>query len=303
MRTIQNILLVIVCTIAFSSLSAQSRYFDERAVYSHHFISPYLVNPGAIGANDHTEVLFNYRNKWSGFDGSPTTITFAYAGPVGNRLSLGAQLMRDSYGVLESNKGQIGLAYSIDSEINKVSFGLSTEVIQHRASGSFANTDLDDPILAQRLEGDTYFDASFGIFGRYDDALTYGISFPSLVSSRISDELGTEEYEHDFGYILNLGYDFTTSDNQVKLQPSIFIKSLHNVPTHIDINMRLSFLDERFTGGLTYKLGQDKTLGFLLGTRVDNINLFYTYNVTSQQFQDYNNGVHDVSIRIDIGKE
>lgn len=295
--------ILIIIGVGINMVSAQSRYFDERAVYGHQIIAPYLVNPGAIGANEHSEVMVNYRNKWSDFDGSPSTITFAYAGPVGNRLSLGAQLMRDKFGVLESSKGEFGLAYTIDSEVNRVSFGISTSYVQHRASGDFGTTNLDDPVLIRRLDGDQYFEASFGIFGRYNDALSYGISLPSLVSSRINNDSALEEYEPGFGYIINLGYDFATSDGQIKLMPAIFIKSLNNVPTHVDLAMRLSFLDDRFTGGLTYKLGQDNTLGFLIGTRVDALNLFYSYNITNQQFQSYNNGVHELTLRVDIGRE
>lgn len=284
-------------------VDAQSRYFDERAVYGHQFIAPYLLNPGAVGANDHSEVLVNYRNKWSSFDGSPSTVTFAYAGPVGNRLSIGAQLMRDQFGVLESSKGQFSLAYTIDSEINRVSFGLSTAYMQHRASGDFGTTNLADPVLIRRLDGDQFFEASFGVYGQYNDKLTYGVSLPSLVSSRINTEIGDDEYEPGFGYIINLGYEFETGDGQMKLLPAMFIKGLNNVPTHIDFMMRLSFLEDRFTGGIAYKLGQDNTLGFLIGTQVDAINLFYSYNITSQQVQDYNNGTHEVTLRVDIGKE
>lgn len=302
-----NSFLVFVLLCLGSQAFGQSRYFDERAVYTHHFIAPYLVNPGAVGSYDYQQILFNYRNKWAGFDGSPKTVTFAYAGPLGNRLGLGAQLMRDSYGNLETSKGQLSLSYTIDSEINKISFGLSTEYIQHRATGrNFSGTIVDptDELLLERLDGDNYFDASFGIYGLYNNSLIYGVALPSLISSRLNDEIVTgEDPDRDLGFILNLGYRFTTSDGQIKLEPSMFFKSLmSNVPSHLDLNMKLSFLEDRFTGGVTYTVGADNRLGFLLGTRIDNIGLMYTYNISNRQFQDYNNGSHEMGIMVDIGK-
>lgn len=286
------------------SITAQSRYFDERSIYSMHFLFPSLVNPGAVGAVEHQQLFVNYRNSWAGFEGSPKTITAGYNGNVGNRLSLGVQLMRDSYGILETNKGQLGLAYTIESEINRVSFGVSTELISHRASGNVNNaaTSLDDVLLLDRLDGDSFFDASFGVYGLYNKSLIYGVSFPSLVSSQINETLN-EAVDRDFSYIINLGYNFATSDQQIKIQPSIFIKSLNNVPTHVDINTMLSFLEDRFSGGLTYTLGGDESLGFLLGTKLDNLNIYYMYNVGGQQFQDYNNGSHEITLSLNIGKD
>jgi type IX secretion system PorP/SprF family membrane protein len=306
MRKFKNIIaLVLFFCFAYTAMNAQSRYFDERAVYSQHFISPVLINPGATGINDYQQILFNYRNKWASFDGAPTTITFAYSGPVGNRLSIGGMLMRDSYGILETNKAQFNLAYTIESEINKVSFGLSTEYIEHKATGrdlSGSLVDLSDEVLLARFDGDQFFDASFGVFGVYNNALVYGLSFPSLISSRINESL-EELPDRDFSYIMQLGYRFTTSDSQIKMEPSLVIKSLMNVPTHIDINMKMSFLEDRFTGGVAYTLGAEKGLGFLIGTSVDNINLNYMYDVSALQFQDYNSGSHEIGITIDIGKE
>ena len=97
-----------------STINGQSRYFDERYIYSQHNINPSLINAGAIGANDYQELFVNYRNTWAGFEDSPKTILIAYNGPVGNRLGFGAQLLNDSYANLNTTKGQVGLSYTIE---------------------------------------------------------------------------------------------------------------------------------------------------------------------------------------------
>ena len=306
MHFIKNILsTIIVVMFIASSANAQQRYFDERYVYDQAFINPVLVNPGATGINDYQELILNYRNTWATFDGAPKTITLNFNGPIGNRLGFGAQLFQDSYGSLETTKGLIALSYTIDSEKNKVGFGLSTEYIQHALSGSALNNEIIDPTdltVLQRLDGNQFFDASFGIYGIYDGSLKYGVSFPSLISSKINTEDGPEG-DRDLGYIAHFAYSTKAKNSDIGIEPSIFIKSLNNIPTHIDLNVKLSFLEDKFTGALGYTVGADKGLGFLLGTSVDNLNLYYSYNISTREFQDYNNGSHELSISFAFNKK
>ncbi len=286
-----------------SSVNGQSRYFDERYIYSQHNIYPSLINAGAIGANDYQEIFVAYRNTWAGFDDSPKTITVGYNGPVGNRLGFGAQLLSDSYGSLKTTKGQVGLSYTITSTINKVGFGISTEYIQHNLSGSGLTSpqvDKDDPLILQRLDGTQYFDASFGIYGLYNNKLTYGLSFPSLISSRISDN--GSDTDRTIGYIFQIGYRLKSETTKISIEPGLVIKSLMNTPSHIDLTAKFGFLDDKLTGGIAYTLGGDKRLGFLIGTTVESLYINYMYNVSSADIQTYNNGSHEISVGFRFGK-
>ena len=300
---IQISLISSIVLILSNTIGAQSRYFDERYVYTQAFINPQLINPGAYGANMNHQILINYRNKWATFPGSPKTITLNYNGAVGNRLGFGAGFVSDSYGELEMSKAYGGLSYTIKSETNQIGFGLSAEYIKHGLSGSTLTSELlakDDPVINAAVVGAEYFDASVGIYGIYMDKLSYGLVFPSMISSRIT-ETNLETPERDFGVIAHLGYKLTAQQADVSLTPSIFIKRLNSVPTHVDLNLRMGFLKEQFTGGVMYTLGADKRLGFLLGTQVENFNFFYTYNTSSNPFQDYNNGSHELTLGISFG--
>lgn len=304
-----HLLRILLFVIIFGSLSytidAQQRYFDERYIYSQHFIHPVLVNPGATGIQDHQMLILNYRNSWATFEGAPKTITLNFNGPIGNRLGFGAQLFRDTYGALETSKGMLSISYTIDSEKNRLGFGLSTEYIQHIVSGSALNNplvDVNDPTFLQRLDGNQFFDASFGVYGIYDNSFKYGVSFPSLISSKINIEDG-DPGERDLGYIAHFAYSTKAKRSDIGIEPSIFIKSLNNIPTHVDLNVKLSFLEDRFTGALGYTLGGDKKIGFLLGANVDNLNFYYSYNISTRAFQDYNNGAHELSMSFSFNKK
>lgn len=290
----------LVCAVLLyaAGMQAQSRYFDERYIYTQAQVNPQLINPGAIGSAMKHQILLNYRNKWSGIDGAPRTVTLSYNGPVGNRLALGVNVLSDKFGELETTKGAVGLSYIIKSETNQVGFGISAEYIKHGLAG-FGNADPNDPVISQALAGAEYFDASFGLYGIYMDRLTYGLALPSMVSSRISD-IDDNSPDRELGFILQFGYKLDIQSD-ISMTPSIIMKKLANVPTHIDLNLNFGFLQDKLIGGVTYTLGADKRLGFLLGTKIEKLNFYYSYNTSSHLIQDYNNGSHELTLGVNFG--
>ncbi len=300
----KHILYTLFIVFISTQLMSQSRYFDERYIFTQSYVQPVLVNPGAIGSTPYHTVFFGYRNTWAGFDGTPKTFTLSYDGPIANRLSLGAMVLSDTNGALETTKGQVGLSYSINSPENKVGFGLTGEIVQHSVDAGVLNQniDVDDPTILSRFDGVNYFDVSFGVFGEYQEKFIYGLALPSLVSSLIDDNPDVER-EQEFGYLLQLGYRHAMPQYDMTITPSIMVKDLMFVPLHVDINVLGEFLDDKLSGGITYTVGADERLGFLIGTRLNAFNFFYTYNVSRHEFQQYNNGSHEISVRLDIGRK
>lgn len=134
----------------------------------------------------------------------------------------------------------------------------------------------------------------------YNNNISYGIVLPSLVSSRLDDT--TSSFDKEFGYIAHVGYKWDVEGYDMKLEPSIFVKQLNYVPLHIDLNLMGKFLDDKLLGGVSYTIGADERFGFAVGTRVNSFNFIYSYNVSRNQFQAYNNGAHEFSVKIDIGR-
>lgn len=297
---IYTLFLVFVC----SQMIAQPRYFDERYIFTQSYAQPVIVNPGAIAQSGYHSVLLGYRNTWGGFDGTPKSFLLSYNGDLGNRLGLGALVLSDTNGALETTKGLVGVSYTIESPDNKVGIGLTGEIIQHGVDSGVLNDELldenDQSILA-RFDGINYFDVSFGVFGEYQEKFIYGLALPSLISSLLTDTEVTSE--QTFGYIVQLGYKYDLPQYDMKVTPSIMAKQLNYVPFHVDINVLGEFLDEKLTGGLSYTVGADERLGFLIGARLNAFNFFYSYNISRHEFQSYNNGSHEVSVRFDIGRK
>lgn len=293
--------LIFIITIgSVSSLYGQTRYFDERYIYTQAQLMPQLINPGAFGYAMEHQVLLNYRNKWAGIDGAPRTVTLSYNGPVGNRLGLGVLFLSDRFGEFETVKGAFGVSYTISSESNQIGFGLTGEYIRHSLAG-FGNSNPSDPVIGAALNGVEYFDASFGIYGIYLKKLSYGIALPSMVSARIS-EVDEVSPERDLGFIFQVGYRLESQKGDMSITPGIIAKRLANVPTHLDLNVVFGFLGDKLTGGINYTLGADKRLGFLIGAKVEKINILYSYNTSSNLIQDYNNGSHELTLGVNFGK-
>lgn len=293
------LLLVFVTTMAYTA-QAQSRLLGERSVYTQYFMTPYLLNPGATGQGEYSQVTANYRNAWASFPGSPKTVTVAYDGPIGNRIGLGFVGLSDSYAGFGTTKGMLNLSYSIVTPDHRIGFGIAGEFIQHSLRSEAVSNiiyDNTDPAVLQRLDGSSYFDGSLGLYGEYKDKLIYGVALPSLLSSRLSG-IGDPNEVSEISYIGHVGYRLRVPDKDITFEPSIWVKKLKYVPMHVDINLKADFLNEQLTAGLIGSVGAEERIGFLIGTQVSNFGFHYTYNVSLHQFQEFNNGSHELSLRL-----
>ena len=290
----RKLLYIIVCVFFSLSLKAQ-----EPAIFTHYHLNPVLINPGATAAHDNHMFLANYRSKWSAFPGAPKTFTFSYDGAMTDRLGLGAQVLSDQIGANRILQFQLNYAYKFEVDLYHIGIGLSTG-IQNFKLVDVANDPFLDPtdiLLAEGMDGVQFFDGSFGIYGDYDERFVFGLSLPNVIRTRINDIQGDiEDDQNDFNYMLYLGYRFDVANYNFTVEPSILVKNVRYVPFQTDINLKMSFLDDQLIGGLTYSFGAGNRLGFLIGTRIDDLRLHYSYDVNFGEFQQYNNGSHEFSI-------
>ena len=281
------------------SADAQTRLLGERSVYTQYFMTPFLVNPGATGQSEYGQVVANYRNAWATFPGSPKTVTIGYDGALGNRIGIGVIGVSDSYAAFNTTKGGLNLSYTIDMPDHKIGFGISGEYVQHSLTdGALLNpiVDATDPLIVDRLNNNAYLDGSIGIYGTYMNKVTYGIALPSLISSRLGE--GSTTGDKEIGFIASLAYRMEMPDKDVVFEPSVYAKKLMFVPFHVDINLKADFLNEKLTAGLIGSVGAEERVGFLIGTQLSNFGFHYTYNLSLHKFQNYNNGSHELSLKL-----
>ena len=283
------------------SLNAQ-----DQSIYSQYFLNPVLINPGATGYEDQHELFLNYRNQWSDIDGAPRNYTASYNGRLFDNVGLGVMANAETFGPTNRYRALLSYAYQIDAENYQIGFGLTTEFHQFTLSGGdlFGNDIVDqgEALLMEAADGASYFDVNFGIYGDLQDKFIFGLSFPNLVRARVDDVASEQETESTaFRYFtLMTGYKVDFEDYGIKLYPSIVLKRVFRGPEdiHADLNILASFLDEQLQGGLTYQVGGYKRVGFIIGTKLNNFNFHYSYDVSLNPLQTYSNGSHEVTLGV-----
>ena len=288
----------------FVSIGLES-YSQQEAVYTQYYVNPAWVNPAYTGFNQEHNLFLNYRNHWSNFEGAPRNYSANYHGGVTDRIGLGVLVGVESIGEMEDLRAGLSYAYQFGDKDWKMSLGLNTEYQSYSINGSVLrnpNIDPSDPVLAEAIDGIQFFNVGAGFYGEYDDRFFVGLSLPKLINARIDDIVFGEDEQKSFQYFTFMaGYRMPVSDYDIKLEPSIFMKRLDNVDFQIDVNLKALFLEEQLVGGITYSNGTGDRLGFLIGTQLQKFRLYYSYDVSFQQFQDYANGSHELTVGFNWG--
>ncbi|MCB0637119.1 MAG: PorP/SprF family type IX secretion system membrane protein, partial [Lewinella sp.] len=246
---------------------------------------------------------FNARAQWTGFEDAPATLAARYNGPIGRTFGLGIGVMSEQAAQLSRLKLHLDYAFRFSIQEDwKLSFGFFTEFQRMQVDNDVTTSSFYDPsdnLLEDLLNGKGEFDAAVGVFGTYRENTYGGLTFNNLVSSRLSDIAGGADNETFFSYYSFLfGHRFELNDPKISLEPSVMMRNIRNAPFQMDVNLKAGFLDDQLIAGVSYRsLG---ALGILLGTRLTNFNLYYSYDVSFQRFQKYNTGSHEVTIALSI---
>ncbi|MEL6391626.1 MAG: PorP/SprF family type IX secretion system membrane protein [Bacteroidota bacterium] len=289
-------LLLLLATV---SLSAQ-----EETIFNHYVQSPIILNPGAAGFDEEYQLQINARAAWTGFDDSPTTLGVRLSGPVGNNFGIGAAVFSESAAQLSRVKGQLDVAFRFgfgpelekDQPAFQAAFGFFTQFQRIQVDASVMDNPLQqagDELLMDFINGVNEFDAGFGLYGSFRRNTFGGITINNLVSNRLANISG-ETTESGFNYTFLLGHHFDLPELKVKLTPSIMMRNVQNAPFMLDFNLQAAFLDEQLIAGLSYRyLG---ALGLLLGTKLESLRIYYSYDLSFATFQQYNNGSHEITL-------
>jgi type IX secretion system PorP/SprF family membrane protein len=296
-------LLLIVIVQAFW----QKGQTQDEATYRHYHLNPVLVNPGYTGFEDRHNLMFNYNNRWASFPGSPKTVTASYHGPVGARIGLGGMFVSDRIASLRRTKVQMSYGFKFLLNDFKFNVGLSTAYEQSELKGTAILDpllDLTDEALIEATDGVEIFDAAFGVHASYNK-FSFGLAFPNMIRARVDEELVAGEDESTIFryYLAYFGYDWDLGgEYNFRLEPSMTIRDVRHAPLQVDFNVKANLYEDQLVGGFTYTLGGGNRFSILLGTQLTNFGLYYSYTTSFQQFQQYNDGSHEVSIAFRFGE-
>ena len=295
MKKIYFLLISLFCSL--SILQAQ-----DQAIFTQYHISPILINPAVAGFTEYHELQLNVRNQWTGFPGAPLTYAGMYNGPIGKTLGLGAGLLSENVASMTRLRFQLNYAFRYQIQNVKVAAGFSTEFSNLSLNNDvFSNGfyQQGDQVIDDFDQGEKIFDATLGFFATISDKTFIGLSFPNLIVAKISDiESGSNEGSFFKYYIFHVGSKFEFTDANFSLEPSVILRSIKDVPFSMDFNLKAGFLDDRLIAGMSYRAGTGGALGLLLGTELDNFRIFYSYDLSFQDFQQYSSGSHEATLAL-----
>jgi type IX secretion system PorP/SprF family membrane protein len=293
--------LLLLITSLFILQAAQSQ--EQSAVFSHYFINPILINPAYAGFNETHQLQMNLRSQWTGFPESPKSYAIGYNGPLGNLLGGGVNLMTEKLGNVSNLRFQGNLAFRFKLKDVKLSSGFAVEGHTMRVANSVSeNSSYNpaDPIGNAALDGINSINVALGFWGQIKDNTNIGLTFNNLRVQRTGDD-ATGASEGSFKYItMFVDHSFDIEELNFKLQPSMMIQGIYGKPFQTDFNIKGSFIDDKLIAGVSYRAGLGGAVGLLLGTNIDVFRLYYSYDVSFQNVQQYNGGTHEVTIAFDF---
>ncbi len=268
------------------------------------------INPAFAGAENAPTFTALMRNQWIGFEGAPQTQMLSFHMPVlSEKVGLGGTVLRSSIGLTERYTAGLDYSYRIRLGNGFFRMGLKTSVrlirMDFRKAEGTQPVDQDQAIPVG-FQSKYVPNFGAGIYYQGKD-FYFGVSVPRLLENNIdlsdSDLVISREIQH---FYLNGGITFRLSDESA-IQTHMLLKYVEGAPFDGDINISMVFA-ERFTAGLSYRLGGSEDVGFgeafsgLIGVGITkNIELGISYDFTISELRQYSSGTIEAMLRYRIG--
>lgn len=265
--------------------------------YTQYMYNQNVVNPAYAGLKEGLALNLLYRNQWSALDGAPETFTFNAHAPVGERTGLGISIIRDELGPVKETNAYVDFSYTIPVSSNyQLAFGVKAGATFHDIGLSDLELqDPGDPFFSQNVSQTTP-NIGAGLF-LYSDNFYVGASVPNILSSLHLDENGLQFGSETSHYFVTSGYVFQTTEN-LKLKPSVLVKSAFDAPVSFDVNLNALFL-EKFELGVSYRL-DDSFSGIVGFQATPDLRIGYAYDAVTSEINNVAPSSHEIILTYNI---
>jgi len=296
-------------------------------VFSQTSTNEYVLNPSFAGIDGRTSINLFARKDWVGFyENVPQTYSFSIHSRIlksrkqvkmlssgrrilkegtSGRVGIGGGIIEDENGAIRRTSIHFTYAYHIFIRNSQLSFGLSGLISQFNINKDKAvlKNPENDPLYGL-IGRSTYIpDASIGInFMTYKYQLGFSISqiFQSKIKLSSSKEFSSSNdirlkryfciiasYNDYFKFYPQWSYnfEFICRSNEY----------LYNVS---DFTTKFIYRDE-YWFGMSYRT--NKTLVFLVGTKINKIYFGYSFDYGFNTLSRYSKGSHEINISYKIG--
>lgn len=299
-KSIFAVLLVVVCV--------QFSYGQQDAQYTQYMYNTLSINPAYAGSRDVLSFVGLYRSQWVGLDGAPTTYTASLHSPVGNKVGLGLNLVRDE--IFISNETYIDLTFSYTLDVtdrSKFAFGLKAGAHLLDIDPARSNTGASnggDVSAGTQLNIDNKFSPQFGLGGYYyTDDYYIGFSAPNILETEHFDESTTNSLSvarERVNFYLIGGYVFDINES-LDLKPAVLFKAVNGAPLQADLSLN-ALIKEKLTLGVAYRWSA--ALSAMAGFQIsDQLMIGFGYDRESTELNQFNDGSYELMLRYEFFKD
>jgi len=301
------ILFLLIATLLFKTGYSQDSQFSQ------FYASPIYLSPSFAGSTDGDRIAVNYRSQWPALTKSFQTYTLSYDHYFPHMKSgVGLLLYREQAGVSNLATTNIGIAYSYKFKFRsgwRISPGLSFFYTQRNID--FDALIFEDELLSDQttgtneqviLEKKADIDATFSMLA-YNKNLWIGFTWDRILMPNRS--LTGEVIEDPFKFSIYGGTKFSIFDRYnwasgQSISPSFLFK-IQDQYTQLDLG--LYWYQMPLVIGVWYRgipvfkeLASNDALAFLLGFKVDQFSIGYSYDLTISKLVGLTGGTHEISI-------
>ncbi len=306
-------------------------YSQQLSQHSQYLRNQYIINPGAAGVYDFTDVTVSGRQQWKDVVNAPLTSYFSISAPLTKRVkeiynpslrvshgpvknpeintgkfkhALGGQFFVDQYGAFR--KVECSGTYAIHLPLTKshtLSFGTklgisNNQFIPERALVLNSINDNNYNTFISNQTNKNIVNLGMGFY-LYSKKLFFGISADNLTRDLIATNVSSVNFNSMIhskiigGYKFDIGNDFT-------LTPSFLVKYMSPTPFSVDVSLQIEY-KEWLWFATSYR-HKDAVIA-MCGLNISNrFKLGYSYDYTISRINTISTGGHEIVLGIMLGR-
>jgi type IX secretion system PorP/SprF family membrane protein len=269
--------------------------------YTQYMFNQQTVNPAYAGSWESIGFMALNRKQWVGFDGSPSTQTFAFQTPLQREnIGLGLTVVNDQIGF--EKKFAVTADYSYRLRLtNEISLRLGMKGGITNYSHDLTLYQLDSKNTPDQMfqgEIDQAFMPNVGIGAFLHSKKFYvGLSVPKLIKNEFKDNENYSSYAEMRHFFLTGAYVFNLSEN-VKFKPTFMVKAAVGAPVQVDLSGNF-LLKEKVWLGAMYRTND--AFGFIAQWVFDKkLRIGYAIDFSTTNLRHYHDGIHEIMVSYEL---
>ena len=327
-KIIVGFLLLAVCT----RTQAQ-----QKPHYTQYILNQYILNPALTGIENYTDIRVSHRHQWVGVQDAPVTTYLTVHTPInktdyhttatsfdvpgenprGKRYweeytapephhGIGMQIINDRTGPLNYFSAYGTYAYHIALSVRTslaAGFGAGlTQISLNSSKLNFGTVQVDPAVYNNGVINTIKPDFMAGLY-LYSADYFLGVSAQQIIPQKVSfsdNTVKTSEGKLVPHVFATAGYRFLIGEDW-NLIPSVMVKYVQPLPTQIDINAKLQYLDKAWIGAsYRYEDGFAGMVGMHIGGK---FNIGYAYDYTTSGLNIVSKGSHEIIVGFLLGNK